>query len=304
MPTRAEILQQVRQSQRRIDRMDRELARDITEAYEAARRDLLADLVDAFSRLPDEPTPAQIRRLLSANSLIVAIEERVALLRQQITPAMDGAVSGATGLAHQSAVEELMALAEMAGVTDFVPLGLDPLLELTVRPAIEQIPAATEQFKNNLTAELRTRLARGDRMREITNALYGTVTDEGPASVFQRGLRSARLMSHRAVSQAENMARQAFLDDARQRLPELKKQAIARIDSKTSRTCLAAHGQIKDLDEPFDLRGGFGKAMTPPFHWGPCRTSMTGYMPVFEEGGLKTGDMRAEAREQLEKIES
>ena len=95
-----------------------------------------------------------------------------------------------------------------------------------------------------------------------------------------------------------------FLEDAEGKVEGLQKQAIARIDGKTSDTCLGVHGQIQPIDEPFTLtgKGRFAtKKQTPPFHWGPCRTSIVGYHPDFEQlSSLATVDLLAEAKKQRE----
>lgn len=70
------------------------------------------------------------------------------------------------------------------------------------------------------------------------------------------------------------------------------KQAIAALDDRTTDCCLRAHGQVKPLDEPFHLTGTprYDDYMDwPPFHWW-CRTSVTLYDPIFDDG--LTGQMR------------
>jgi hypothetical protein len=58
------------------------------------------------------------------------------------------------------------------------------------------------------------------------------------------------------------------------RLPVLRKQLHAVVDSSTTMVCLDAAGQIRDIDEPFDTLAGLFPA--PPFHrW--CRTVVLPY---------------------------
>ncbi len=83
--------------------------------------------------------------------------------------------------------------------------------------------------------------------------------------------------------------------------PEIKKQAIAAIDHRTTDCCLRVHGQIQPLDKPFRLSGTprYASRMDwPPFHlW--CRTAIVLYMDEFDLG--LTDDMKMEARRELER---
>ncbi len=61
---------------------------------------------------------------------------------------------------------------------------------------------------------------------------------------------------------------------------EYQKQAIAALDSRTTRICRAVNRQIKPLDKPFDTI--VGQQMNPPFHHF-CRTAVVLYHPSFED---------------------
>lgn len=65
-----------------------------------------------------------------------------------------------------------------------------------------------------------------------------------------------------------------------------KKQAVAALDARTTDCCLRVHGQIRELDEPFDLTGTPRYADQidwPGFHW-YCRTSGVLYQEQFDDG--------------------
>lgn len=262
-----------------VGTVDRELAREIIAAYMKARNDLAAVLQQAFERLPANPTPAQIRGLLSQLSLLDGIDARLDELARALDDLLTDALTDVTRLSVDDIAREVTRLAVQAGLDVALPLlAIDPLLELTVAPVIEQIPGLMAALKAELRMTLRTSLARGDRMEAISRALYGRGKDRG---AFQRHLTSARLMAHRAVSEAENGARQLWLENAKQNLPQLKKQARAKLDGKTSDVCEDVHEQVRELDEPFVLSGNgrlSSRKQTPPFHWGPCRTVITGYL--------------------------
>lgn len=80
-----------------------------------------------------------------------------------------------------------------------------------------------------------------------------------------------------------------------------QRQAVAAIDRRTTACCLAAHGQIVGLDQPFHLTRTprFAEyVMAPPFHY-RCRTAITLYRPAFETVGPTTATMRAAAQAEL-----
>ena len=63
-----------------------------------------------------------------------------------------------------------------------------------------------------------------------------------------------------------------------------QKQAVAVLAENTTDCCLQVHGQIRDLDEPFDLTGTpryADKQDWPGFHWW-CRTSGVLYKKEFD----------------------
>lgn len=74
-------------------------------------------------------------------------------------------------------------------------------------------------------------------------------------------------------------------------MPQLRKQYISVVDSRTTMVCLDAAGQIRDLDEPFETLAG--PVQAPPTHI-HCRATVLPYLPgVIEE---QRGDANAEIR--------
>lgn len=300
MNERDQVLESVGKTQRAVDRMDAALARQIIKAYGDARVALIGELESAFARLGDDPTAAQVRGLMSQRSLILAIERRIDTLMSIINETIQETVSGVTSRTWLGISAEIEILAAAVGVEQVAGLSVDALLELTIAPAVEQVAGLSAATKATITSALRSQLAQGARLDEITRVVFGKGKDTG---IFQRGLVSARRMAHRAISEAENTARTAYLENAAQQIDGLQRQAVAKIDSKTSKTCLRAHGQIVGVDKPFELVGDMRLAprvQVPPFHWGPCRTTVTGYLARFEQNSsLTTAQMRREAQELL-----
>ena len=90
--------------------------------------------------------------------------------------------------------------------------------------------------------------------------------------------------------------------DAASRLGFLAlKMAVAIVDGRTTKCCLAVHGQIRPFFQPFHLTqppAWEPYKMTPPFH-NYCRTGMAIYVAEFDDG--ITEDMEAEAGAELDR---
>lgn len=293
---RDQVLMLVDRAAAQMMRREDDLAREIMQAYERARQELMAAFMDAVSTLGPDPTPAQIRRLANDSALIQAVTNRLAQLEREFAELMRTGIDDVADAAFQLALAEVKILAVGAGVTLF-PFAVDPLLELTIGSAIEQIPDVVASLRANILSQMRESLASGDRVGDIARALFNRT-----GSVFRNGMTSAELMVRRAVVQAENNARSLFYDEAKKQLPGLQKQAVAHVGAGTTETCLRVHGQIQDLDQPFEITGepSFGRRqMQPPFHWN-CRTRVAAYLPIFEEGSaMTTAAMRQAAQKEL-----
>ena len=290
-------------AQANLLRQENGTVRAILTAYEQARKELLAQLTDAFTTLGPNPEPAAVRRLANQAGLVRAIDMRLIQLQAEVGAIMSERLQQIVEGAGADVLAELALLAEGAGVS-FFPFVIDDLLELTIVTAVEQVPAITGALASQLIAGLRTGLAEGERFRELVARLYSP--DAVKNSIFRRGKTSVELFVRRAVIQANNNSRLLHLEQAKGQLPQLQKQAVAAIKGSTTKLCLRAHGQIQPLDRRFRLQGSEPKPfarrmMGPPFHWN-CRTSVVGYLPQFESSStLTTAAMQAAARQELER---
>jgi hypothetical protein len=122
----------------------------------------------------------------------------------------------------------------------------------------------------------------------------------GRASVYRHGINALAYEGQRKIwTAALGLATVYFLKANEQATgpDRLQKQAVAIIDDWTTECCLNVHGQIQDIDQPFELSGspcGEDK-MHPPFPDHRCRTVEAPYLPVLEKSGLTTGEMVASA---------
>lgn len=285
--------------QRDLLRREEALAQDVLQAYEQARQALMTEFMDRAARLGSDPTPGQIRTLANDLGLIRAIEARMMALELELTNLLRRGLTPISQEAFALAAAEIEALALALDVMVF-QFALDPLLELTIGPALAHVPGLIAAQRATITAAMRESLSAGDRVRDIAQSLFGK-----SAGIFRNGMTSAELMTRRAVIQANNNSKSLYYEQAqRQYLPTLQKQIVATIGPRTTQTCLRAHGQIKPLDEPFDISGepSFGRRqMHPPFHWN-CRTTVAPYLAQLETTStLKTSDMRQAAQQELQR---
>lgn len=280
-------------------RRENGFVRAVLAGYEQARVELLAELQAAYERLGPDPEAAAVRRLANDAQLIRAIERRIDALQTELATLVQDHLSAISQAASEGIFAEIATLAEGLGVTSTFPFTIDALLEMTVVPALEQVPGLSAQIRANLLQELRVGLARGDRFSDLARRLVGR---EG--SVFARGKTSAELMVRRAVIEANNSSRLITLEESRTQIPGLQKQAVAALGPSTTELCLRVHGQIQDVDKPFELGSGppepfAPKMMASPFHWN-CRTAVAPYHPDFERtSNVTTAAMRAAAQEAL-----
>lgn len=129
---------------------------------------------------------------------------------------------------------------------------------------------------------------------------------DGRQSTYDQARVSLQLATEGAIWATGNghVARLADIAGRRQGR-RYQKQAIAAIDSRTTDCCLKVHGQIQDLDKPFQLRGTPRFAdhiQNPPFHY-RCRTATALYLAEMEAIGATTETMRATARAELRRRE-
>lgn len=284
-------------------RQENAVVRAILAAYDDARTSLMGQLANAYASLGDDPSREAVRRLASNASLIQAIEQRMANLGATLTREMRAALAEMLAATADDVSAQVLLLAEALEV-GFIRFGIDELVELTIQTAIDQIPGLIQSLQTSIVAELRSGLAQGQRFSELRDKLF-TLHN----SIFARGKTSAELMVRRAVIQANNNARQIFIDRAAEQVPGLARQVVAHLGADTTKLCLRAHGQIQPIGKPFELSSGppdpfARKMMAPPFHWN-CRTSVVPYHPRFEQtSSLTTADMVAAAQAQLAMLDA
>lgn len=287
-------------SQQLMERAEAAAARQIAQAYNAARRELIATLIEGWTGA-ETLTPAEASDLLRRLGLLEQIDRRLAELERTFGLVLRDVIvaSEDRGLA---AVRRDLALlpAEMRPSVDLFARINTQLVERFLPVALDEAQLATAALRSQLRRELQAGLIQGEAFPRLVRRLM-TVSEP---SVFRNGRTSAERAVRRLVITAENAARHEHIGQARAEMPELRRQAVAVVASNTTATCLHVHGQIVDVDQPFDL-GGYEPQFTqfmmyPAFHWN-CRTAVTAWHPRFESGGLNTANMERSAQAELRK---
>lgn len=285
------------QAQLMLIRREAETVRSLMRVYETARKELLAILSERMANI-DQDDAAAVRRLATDAGLFRAIENRMDQLEREFTGLLDDRLRAFASSGGDQVLQEIEVMARGLGV-NFFRFQIDDIMLLLVQPEIESIPAIVQPVARHIISELRTGLALGQRFSDLAKRVLSD--DPAAASTFRRGKTSAELMVRRAVHQVNNHSRMLFMEKAKEQLPKLQKQAIGHIGQNTTKCCLRVHGQVQDLDKPFDLTAEprfARKMMAPPFHWS-CRTAAAPYMAEWEKRSqLKTSDMREAAKDE------
>ena len=290
MPSRRDTLNRL---QALMETAESRSARAIATAYNQARREILAALIDGW-------TPGRVIRpqdqaaLLRQLGLLGQIDARLAQLEQETGLILRGVIDSGADRAYEAIQREIALLPPnlraQAGIFNRInPVMVERFLPL----AVDDVADLMSTIRTGLKRELQVGLLQGQSFPDLTRRLLSS-TEPG---VWRNGTTSAERLTRRLVIHAENAARTDLIGQAAQRIPGVQKQAVAVMSPETTDCCLRVHGQIRDVDQPFDLDGTpkFADSMMhTPFHWN-CRTSITMYHPTFERGGLTTSNMRSSA---------
>lgn len=287
-------------SQHIIETAEVQAARALAAAYNQARRELLDAMLQMWSRLQAgalAPTPERILQLIRQMGMLGQIDTRLRQLETDTGLILRGVVVDASERGLDAIQRELGTLpADVRQAMRPFSLIDTALVERFLPLALDEAHLATGSLANMLRRELQVGILQGESFPALVQRMLGA-----DQSVWVRGRVSAELGVRRMVIHANNAAKLDYLRQARRDIPELRKQVVASIQSNTTETCLRAHGQVRLLDENFELTGEprFADAMMhTPFHWN-CRSAIAAWHPIFERGGMTTSSMRDDAAAEL-----
>lgn len=297
-------IEALRDAEDRLFSLDDDIVKRVATMYDAARREILAELTNWYEKMGSPKTPEELRIVANRVERIKAIDDAIKALSSDVADYLNNFIPRSVEQGFENAQRDVEIISKMLGVrVDEVRFaGIDKQLAIMVEAVVKKIPSMVDPLSGQITYELQYGLTQGDSFDQIIQRLLGK--DLGPqgASFFRNGINSMELFTRRAVIDSNNASRQLVYEKAQETIGKLQKQAIAAIDNRTTDCCLRVHGQITDLDQPYKLTGQprfASEMMFPSFHW-RCRTSSAAYHPAFEENSrLTTAGMRDDARAQL-----
>ncbi len=299
MPSRAAVLDR---NQLLLETAEERAAREVEAAYNSARNALIAFLLARWMGPSDLP-PREAIDLVRQLGLLPSIDSQLLLLESQVGRSLRAALEAGAQLAVEQIERELALLPPSLRPTVSASSLFDTAtVDLFTGVALQALHAGTQSLAASLQRELQNGLIQGQSLPDlVASLLSATPTGNAPA-LWVHGHLSADRQVRRTVITANNAGRLAALRAINGGGQiKLQKQAIAFIDARTTNCCLAVHGQIRDIDQPYDLTATprfAPQMMMPAFHW-LCRTSSVLYHPVFERGGLTTASMKSSASAEL-----
>ena len=299
MPNRRGVIER---NQLLLESAETRAARQVAQAYNQARRELLDLMIERWTGAATL-TPSQQLDLLRRLNLLQLIDSRLGALEREVGLVLRDAVVNCRELALEQIGRELMLLpVELRpNLAQFTLIDFS-LVEEFAPAALRDLANVRQATMLTLRRELQTGLLQGQGFPQLARRLMAaTPTGEAPA-VWRNGQLSADRLVRRVVVQANNMSKQSAMEAInRDGKIKVQKQWVASIGQRTTKTCLRLHGQIRDVDQPFDVEAEprFARQlMTSPAHWN-CRSSVVMYHPAFERGGLTTPNMRSSAAAEL-----
>lgn len=303
MPSRRQILDR---NLILLEREEAAAARRVAAAYNQARREIIANLID---RWPGQVlTPGQAEQALRQLGLLEQIDARMRQLESELGVVLRDVVTSSSELAVEQIRREIDglpptfrpdAITQMFGQID------TRMVERFVPVALRDVQLGTRATSLTLQRELQVGLIQGQSFPSLVRRLMAaTPTGEGPA-VWANGQLSAERHVRRTVITANNASHQEAIRETAAQVPEVKKQWIAAIGKNTTDCCLRAHGQIVAVDAMFELTGTprfADRLLHPPGHWS-CRSTSTMYHPLFEQS-LSTESLRQDARAEIQRREN
>lgn len=292
--------------------MDREEARSVRRvaaAYRRARQEIVEYLLTHWPTTGmDTLSRGAVVDLARRIGILRAIDERLVELERELGIALRDVVVASSEMAIDQIQREIALLPqEMRPTIDVFSLIDQRMIEQYVPIAMNDVQLGTRALSLQLQREIQNGLLQGESFPNLIRRSIAMDQAAGQAvSIWRRGALSAELMIRRLTITAANGAKAETLRVMNaQGGTQVQKQAIAVISPETTDCCIRVHGQIRDVDEPFELTGTprfADQMMHPSFHWN-CRTSIAMYHPIFERGATTTAGMQSAAAAELRRRE-
>lgn len=169
----------------------------------------------------------------------------------------------AAGMARRHVFDEIRVF--QAGIGErYVALNIraSVVLSRAEKLLVSQYESSIARYSEHLRGRISKVLADG----ALKNATIDGLTKElaGTKGLVRAESYQVERIARTEYLRAHNIGRHEAAREARKVLPDLKRRWDATLDSRVCVLCEAAHGQVAELDEPFDVDGE--EIMTPPAH--------------------------------------
>jgi hypothetical protein len=293
MDPKTRQLKALRSAEEKLFNMDDKAVAHLANLYDAARREIVTALMDWYAKMGSPDTPEELRIVANQVYRVQGLDRAIANLSGDVAGYLRDTLPQAMEAGLEQAERDVVNMARFLkmDVSDEMRFAkFDQQLPATVEAFVSRIPGLIDPLRQQLVTELQYSLVQGDSFAQIVQRLAGKELGPQGASFFRRGELSMELFSRRAVIDSNNASRQLVYEKAQKAIPQMQKQAVAAIDDRTTDCCLRVHGQIKALNEPYELRGTprfADEIMFPAFHW-RCRSSSVAWHPAYEEAAAGT----------------
>lgn len=292
-----------------LDREEARAVRRMAAAYRQARQEIVEYLLTNWPASGLETlSRGAIVDLARRIGILRAIDERLLELERELGMALRDVVLSATEMSIDQLQREIALLPpHMRPTVDVFSMLDQRMIEQYLPVALNDAQLGARAMSLQLQREIQNGLLQGEGFPELIRRLLAADRVAGQAvSVWRRGALSAELAIRRLVITAANASKTDALRSMNaEGGTQVQKQAIAVISPETTDCCIRVHGQIRDVDEPFELTGTprfADRMMHPSFHWN-CRTSIAMYHSIFEQGATTTSGMLSAATEELQRRE-
>ena len=208
----------------------------------------LRDLQDEISRALVGATGFSTEFLPMLKS---EITRAVSRFQRRIGDSMETNLTGAWDLG-QSMVDDVLATAEIGYG---MPLLSDSQLVVLKDFSADLVGGLSADMLNKVNNAVTLNVVGGRTISDTAKQIDGILGIAKKKGMTDRALKIART----EVGRAQSVANQARMEQAKELVPKMKKQWVTGVNPRD--THAAADGQIRNIDEPYDI-GGY-KAMEP-----------------------------------------
>jgi len=277
-PEKARILHsKVNQTLKELRRLDKSTIKDV-----------LRDLKRTRLEISEIFKGAERFEMPYYRAILGEIDEKIAGFRDR----MSGSVLGAQDISFSSGANLSDDILKTAGVVFGLPAISDELLVTAKEFSADLITDMSNEMRTDISRSLRRSLLMGENQFDSARRIDKIIGTKKTLGYMNR----ADKISRTEIGRAFSIARQAKDEAVAEQVPQMKKQWVTSQDTRVRNkdmgggrgiiSHVAAHGQIRKIDEPFDVGGE--RLMYPrdergsPANTVNCRCQSIPYMEEWE----------------------